>query len=188
MYPENGTGPVATYTAVDPEGADITSWTLGGDDAGDFRISSAGVLTFAKSPDYENPADAGTDNVYMVTVQATDESNKMGVHEVTVEVTNVDEMGTITLSALRPQSQTMFNATHTDPDGQEEDEITDLITDLKWQWAKSSSRNGTYSDIDDAIESSYKPLDGDIDILPARDGHLHRPGGFRQERDGDVCL
>ena len=30
-YPENGTDPVATYTAVDPEGADITSWTLGGD-------------------------------------------------------------------------------------------------------------------------------------------------------------
>ena len=30
-YAENGTGPVATYTAVDPEGTAITSWTLGGD-------------------------------------------------------------------------------------------------------------------------------------------------------------
>ena len=29
-YAENGTGVVATYTAVDPEGADITSWTLEG--------------------------------------------------------------------------------------------------------------------------------------------------------------
>ena len=91
------------------------------------------------------------------TVQATDESNKVGMHEVTVEVTNVDEMGTITLSALRPQSQTEFNATHTDPDGSDVDDITDL----KWQWAKSSSRNGTYSDIDDAIESSYTPQDAD---------------------------
>ena len=53
----------------------------------------------------------------MVTVQATDESNKVGMYEVTVEVTNVDEPGVVTLSALRPQSQTMFNATHTDPDG-----------------------------------------------------------------------
>ena len=30
MYAENGTGPVATYTAVDPEMTDIVSWSLGG--------------------------------------------------------------------------------------------------------------------------------------------------------------
>ena len=40
--------------------------------------------------------------------------------------------------------------------------MSDEITDLKWQWAKASSRSGTYTDIDDAIEISYKPLDGDI--------------------------
>ena len=155
-YPENGTGPVATYTAVDPEGADITSWTLGGDDAGAFMIDG-GVLSFAKSPDYEMPADNDMDNTYMVMVQATDESNKVGMHEVTVKVTNVDEMGTITLSALRPQSQILFTATHTDPDGPADGEITDL----KWQWAKASSRSGSYSDIDDAIASSYTPQDTD---------------------------
>ena len=76
-----------------------------------------GVLKFKESPDYEMAADGDTDNTYEVTVEATDESNKVGMHEVTVEVTNVDEMGTVTLSALRPQSQTMFNATLTDPDG-----------------------------------------------------------------------
>ncbi len=156
-YAENGTGPVATYTAVDPEGADITSWTLGGDDADDFMIDG-GVLSFAKSPDYEMATDADTDNTYKVTVQATDESNKVGMHEVTVEVTNVDEDGTVTLSALRPQSQTMFNATHTDPDGPD----TGDITDLKWQWAKSSSKNGSYTDIDKAIASSYTPQDADV--------------------------
>ena len=91
----------------------------------------------------------------MVTVQATDESNKVGMHEVTVEVTNVDEMGTITLSALRPESQILFTATHTDPDGPDAGEITDL----KWQWAKSSSRSRNYSDIDDAIARSYTPQD-----------------------------
>ena len=152
-YAENGTGPVATYTAVDPEGAEITSWTLGGDDAGDFMIDG-GVLTFMKSPDFEAAADDDTDNTYEVTVQATDESNKVGMHEVTVEVTNVDEPGTVTLSALRPQSQTAFNATLTDPDGD--------VTGETWQWAKSSSRSGSYSDIDKAIMSSYTPQDGDI--------------------------
>ena len=138
-----------------------------GDDADDFMIDG-GVLSFAKSPDYEMATDGdrnndgdsddtdeeASDNVYEVTVQATDESNKVGMHEVTVEVTNVEEMGTVTLSALRPQSQTAFNATLTDPDG--------AASDLKWQWSKSSSRSGSYSDIDKAIASSYTPQDGDI--------------------------
>ena len=105
QYPENGTGPVATYTAVDPESADITSWTLAGDDADDFMIDG-GVLTFMKSPDYEMATDGdrnndgdftaqdeASDNTYEVTVQATDESNKVGMHEVTVDVTNVEEPG-----------------------------------------------------------------------------------------------
>ena len=39
-YAENGTGPVATYTASGPDAASAT-WTLGGDDAGDFNISQA---------------------------------------------------------------------------------------------------------------------------------------------------
>ena len=59
-YDENGTGPVATYTATDPEGTAITSWTLAGTDADAFTIV-VGVLRFAKTPDYEMPADvAGT--------------------------------------------------------------------------------------------------------------------------------
>ena len=59
-YDENGTGPVATYTATDQEGTAITSWTLAGTDADAFTIVG-GVLRFAKTPDYEMPADvAGT--------------------------------------------------------------------------------------------------------------------------------
>ena len=43
---EEGNTVVATYTATGPN-ADTADWTLSGDDAGDFSISSAGVLTFA---------------------------------------------------------------------------------------------------------------------------------------------
>ena len=93
-YAENGTGPVAAYLATDPESATIT-WTLEGDDAGDFDISSSGVLTFKSSPDHETPADADTDNVYMVTVVASD-GTYSDTHDVTVTVTNVDEAPVIT--------------------------------------------------------------------------------------------
>ena len=34
--------------------------------------SSGGALTFKEAPNYEMPADAGRDNVYNVTVVATD--------------------------------------------------------------------------------------------------------------------
>ena len=50
-YAKDGTGPVATYTATNPESATIT-WTLEGDDAADFEISAGGMLTFKSSPDH----------------------------------------------------------------------------------------------------------------------------------------
>ena len=90
MYAENGMGPVATYTAVDPDMTEIVSWSLDGTDKGVFNIND-GLLTFKESPDYEMAMDDGTDNMYEVTVQATDETNKVGMKEVMVEVTNVEE-------------------------------------------------------------------------------------------------
>jgi serralysin len=92
-YVENGTGPVAMYTASGPDAASAT-WSLSGDDARDFSISSDGVLTFMNSPDYEAPADADTNNIYMVTVNAYD-GTTMAEHSVIVTVTDVDDGLTI---------------------------------------------------------------------------------------------
>ena len=74
---------------MDPEGAEIV-WSLSGDDAALFSIEG-GELAFTSAPDFESPADMGTDNMYSVTVQATDETDNMGAKEVTVEVTDVDD-------------------------------------------------------------------------------------------------
>ena len=81
---------VAAYTA---SGAASVQWSLLGDDAGDFNING-GQLTFRTSPDYEDPADANTDNVYMVTVVAT-AGDLTDDQDVTVTVSNVDELGTL---------------------------------------------------------------------------------------------
>ena len=88
-YAENGTGTVSTYAATDPENGDI-SWSLSGDDAGDFEISGAGMLTFMSPPDFEGPTDANADNVYSVMVVASDGTND-GTMGVTVTVSDVDE-------------------------------------------------------------------------------------------------
>ena len=89
-YAENGTGDVATFTATDPEEATI-SWSLEGTDADVFDISTAGVLTFKESPDYEMPADADTGNAYEVTVVASDGTNEDRL-DVTITVTDVDDL------------------------------------------------------------------------------------------------
>ena len=69
-YTSMSTDDVATYTAVGVDAPGAT-WDLSGDDAGDFSISTTGVLTFATPPDSANPADANMDNIYEVTVEAT---------------------------------------------------------------------------------------------------------------------
>ena len=86
-YAENGTRPVATYRAEDPERGMVT-WSLSGDDLGDFDLSETGVLTFANVPDFEMPADANGDNEYLVTVEAGDEDSNAATLAVTVTVTN----------------------------------------------------------------------------------------------------
>ena len=94
---DEGTTAVQTLTAEDQDSvaADLAWSKAGGADAGQFTLSSAGVLTFTPAPDYETPADADGDNVYEVTVQVSDGTNTdMANLEVTVE--NVIELTTLT--------------------------------------------------------------------------------------------
>ena len=91
-HAENDDGVVAAYADNDPEEAGIT-WTLSGDDAGDFSINSDGELKFGAAPDYETPADDGGNNVYLVTLTASDGTHT-DTFNVTVTVTNVNEAPT----------------------------------------------------------------------------------------------
>ena len=96
-YWEGGTGPASEYTAVDPEGRPI-QWTLSGQDHTAFSITG-GTLSFASSPDFENPADADRNNVYEVTVEARDDGLNAGTLEVTVTVEDIDEAPVITTTS-----------------------------------------------------------------------------------------
>ena len=112
----------ATYTAIDPEdpGGVMTSWSLTGTDAGDFAIDESGQLTFRNVPDYERPADSGRDNVYEVTVRASDGRN-YGHLEVTVTVEDVNEppavTGTDTFTFRENDTATLHTFRATDPEG-----------------------------------------------------------------------
>ncbi len=71
---------VATLTATDDDTvvSDLV-WSLrGGADRDEFTLSGSGAIAFGAAPDFEQPADADTDNVYEMTVQVSD-----GVNDVT---------------------------------------------------------------------------------------------------------
>ena len=149
---------VVDFMADDPDtdntNMDIT-WSLSGPDAGDFTITASGsddtrgALTFKASPNYEMPADADGDNVYEVTVSATDADSNRGEESVEVKVANVDEAGTVTLSAVQPRVGVSLTASLTDIDGG--------VSDVKWQWS-----NGNDGDIVGATSDTYTPAAGDL--------------------------
>ena len=62
-----------TVTATDANGDSLT-YSISGDDSSLMSISSAGVVTFKTAPDFEAPADANADNVYMIVAAVSDGS------------------------------------------------------------------------------------------------------------------
>ena len=112
-YSENGVEQLATYVAEDPEGAAV-AWSLSGDDAGAFSITD-GVLAFNEPPDYETPADADGDNVYSLTVTASDGTNRATL-EVAVAVLNV--AGTEDTTPPGPPNPAELSATPGDNPGE----------------------------------------------------------------------
>jgi Ca2+-binding RTX toxin-like protein len=86
---ENSTS-AFTAEASDPEGRAIT-YSLSGTDASLFSIhSTTGAVSFKTAPNYESPDDAGADNVYNVTVKASD-GTATSSQSVAVTVTDVSE-------------------------------------------------------------------------------------------------
>ena len=161
MYEENGDGAVATFTATDPEGDDIT-WALdtgGGVDHGKFEIGEdTGVLTFKDSPDFEDAGDVDEDgsviatgvgdNMYKVSIKA----NGGPAHAVTVEVTNANEPGTVSLNKPQPQVGRSIGATgFDDPDGTAEESVL---------WYSGPSMDGPWTSLD-VTNESYTPQPDD---------------------------
>ena len=215
-YGEKRTDAVATYTAPDPEGDEI-AWTLaaGGDNTL-FAISEDGVLTFVSQPNYEAPGDADTNNIYEVTVTATDDdadSPLADSHDVMVEVTNVEEAATvgIQLSSLQPQVSTAITvdyvdavgnplvdadgAAHTgivDDDRDKDDPAsTDIpAEDVTWQWSRSSSKSGRlHGHLWRCGQGGFlhTRLLGQRHV-PAGDGDLRGRRRGREDGSGDLCV
>ena len=151
-YSENGTAPIASFTAFD-EGEHVIRWSVSGRDDDLFTIDG-GVLAFREPPNYEDPQSAATGallsvrNVYRVTVEAAG-----GTRNVTVTVTDVDEAGTASMDRPQPQVDRPLSASLSDED--------DRLADERWQWTRSEDGR-TWTDIEGATSPGRRPAPADV--------------------------
>ena len=98
-YQENGTAPLESYTARDPEAPNSpVNWLPpSGPDGDAFTVSDTGVLAFTAPPDFEDAQRQG-DNQYEVTVRANDGSGLTGELDVIVTVTDVTNAVNVSFS------------------------------------------------------------------------------------------
>ena len=160
------TAAVSTYMVTDPEGVQINAgkWSLSGDDAAKFKLTGTTAdnrtLEFREKADFEMPGDKDKDNIYEVTVVASDGSED-AMRAVTVKITDSDEAGKITLSSENPVAGTPVEATLADSDGD--------VINVGWTWhalAEDDEELATTGDdaniIEDADSDTYTPEAGDI--------------------------
>ena len=145
--PENsasGTDIGAAVTATDSDSGDTLFYSLTGSDAGSFTIDSSSGQIKIKSGVTYNFESAKT--AYTVTVNVRDSKDSAGnantttddTIAVTINLTNADEPGTVTISGTLSGGETL-TASVTDIDG--------TPTSVTWRWARGDTAGGLFDNI-----------------------------------------
>ena len=164
-----GVGAPNVFTASDQDARGQIFWTLEGEDADDFVLTSTGLpvatglggpdepiaIRFASPPDFENPTDANRDNVYKVMMVATDSPGARATRSVTIFVDNQYEQGSVALSDEQPLIGQGITAMVEDPDNN--------VAVVTWQWqrAASTAPDANWQVIKGATASTYVPREDD---------------------------
>ena len=144
-----------TVNASDSNG-DTLAYSLSGDDSSLLSISTAGLVTFNTAPDYEDPSDADTNNIYKITASVSDGSlNATKNFEVTVTNDTADDVTTSNFDGVLIRDGYIQSATVcmpvTDADGDDTCEGATYLT--------TTNADVSFSlDIDDNITATIKLL------------------------------
>ena len=153
-----------TVSATDTDG-DTLTYSISGTDATDFADAfSLNTATCKIRTTSSEKVDYETKPSYAITISVTDGENAAGVAEtpattddtvsVTINVTNVDEAGTVTLSVEQPELAIPLRASLADLDGGE--------SGVTWQWAHGATATGPFTDISGATNARYTPTSADV--------------------------
>ena len=145
---ENTTS-VATYTSSDPNGDGLT-WYVSNSS---FSISG-GSLRFNSAPDYESDS-----RRYSIDIWVSDGSLTSPTKSVTVEVNNVDEAGSVSLTSSSPQVGDRLTASLSDPDGYQ--------SGGRWSW-QTFRREAKDSDDPGAEDESRESDEAWVDDTSVR--------------------
>ena len=145
--------------ATDLDTGDTLTYSLTGADASSFTIDSSGQIKVGTSTTLN--FESAKKN-YTVIVQVHDGKNASGGADtttiddtivVTINVTNVDEAGTVTLAPTQPAARSPVTATLTDPD---------IVSGTPtWQWQRSSDGSTSWANVG-TNSDTYTPVDGDF--------------------------
>ena len=185
---ENTTAVDAAVSATDVDSATLT-FALSGTDAGFFDIDeNTGVITFLAAPDFEDPLDDDADNIYDLTVSVTDSEGGEASQDITVTVTDVDEV---------PPFEGRLNEIHYDNEGGDTGEFIEVRVALGSDVSLASvelynGSNGTlYGSAD--LSAGEQTSDGAYDYYVLNITDLGVPGiqngspdGFALINDGAV--
>ncbi|MGB5676410.1 MAG: DUF2341 domain-containing protein, partial [Gammaproteobacteria bacterium] len=152
---ENTTA-VTTVAATDAD-LDVLSYSIsGGADAALFSIdANSGALTFNTAPDFENPADANADNVYEVTVQASDGNGATDTQSITVNVIDTaDGIRVTPINVVPIGDETLVNTTTNDAQSISSSVSSAIATDAGGDYVvvwtsnlQDGSGNGVYAQL-----------------------------------------
>ena len=165
-------GAVVDLAAAGDADGDSLTYSVSGAGAAKFNNvfnlnASTGEITVRSGADIDYES---SDKSYSITVSVTDGEDASGEAEsppttdattsVRIEVINIDDPGTVTLSTTAPRVGSMLTASISDQDG------TPLLT--KAQWSRAPQADALFIDIDGAnhyapqrAESNYTPTAAD---------------------------
>ena len=167
------------------------TYAVEGADKDVFRlIDNAGVQTLSFKSDHK--VNYEKQKEYSISIVARDDSAPEGVGklDVTVTVTNEEDLGTVELSQLEPQIGTAVIARLTDEDGG--------IRNPKWQWYRASAEvipigadcstlsSPTWIDITGENSPSYTPKAADIPDDPPAERAVGPNPRTSATADGDL--
>ena len=167
----------AKYTATEQDANDSVSWSVEGADGDKFTISG-GTLAFDKAPDFEAKGSAAGTNKYKVTIVASDQAGNRSTKSATVNVTNVNEDGSIKLSTVQPQVGVPITATLTDPDG--------IVGTPTWTW-----NQGAGGVVAGANKATFTPTTGDgtlVVTVSYQDGEVGADGTAQDVAAADISI
>jgi len=171
---------VTTVTATDVDVVSTISYSItGGADQAKFAIeSNSGILTFNPVQDFENPADANTDNAYEVEVTASDGSNQSS-QSITVTITNAPDAPVFTSTAVitaADNASYIYSIATADDDG----DAVSVTATTKPSWL-SLDTDATVSSLSKGVIPAF--LDG-----PGSDALFSTPNDVVADAAGNIYV